>query len=111
MRRPTERQGPSRHQLQDLLDVDRDTVSLWITHYEQSGLKGLLTRPRPGRNPIYIYTDGEIQQLKGLIDGEPRLQGRSSRPGGGNRQDRLPADAALNLKIGSATLDTAAAVR
>jgi transposase len=57
-------------QLQDLFDVDRDTASLWIKHFEQSGLEGLLTRPRAGRRPI--YTDGEIQQLKGLIDEDPR---------------------------------------
>lgn len=57
-------------QLQDLFEVDRDTASLWLKHFEQSGLEGLLTRPRSGRNPI--YTDDEIQQLKGLIDGDPR---------------------------------------
>ena len=30
----------------------------------------MLTRPRPGRNPI--DTDGEIQQLKDLVDADPR---------------------------------------
>jgi len=57
-------------QLQDVFEVDRDTASLWIKHYEQSGLEGLLTRPRSGRSPI--YTDGEILQLKALIDEDPR---------------------------------------
>lgn len=57
-------------ELQDVVEADRDTISLWITHYEQSGLEGLLTRPRSGRKPI--YTDDEIEQLKDLIDAEPR---------------------------------------
>ncbi len=57
-------------QLQALFDVDRDTISLWIKHYEQSGFAGLLSRPKSGRNPI--YKDGEIQQLKALIDHDPR---------------------------------------
>ncbi len=57
-------------QLQALFEVDRDTVSLWIKHYEQSGFAGLLSRPKSGRNPI--YTDSEIQQLKALIDPDPR---------------------------------------
>jgi transposase len=57
-------------QLQEIFDVDRDTASLWIKHYEQSGLEGLLTRPRSGRNPI--YTDDEIRQFKDLVDADPR---------------------------------------
>jgi transposase len=35
-------------QLQNLFGVGRDTASLWIKHYEQSGLEGLLARPRSG---------------------------------------------------------------
>lgn len=63
-------QGHSVARLQDLLLVDRDTVSLWIKHYEQAGLAGLLTQYRPGRPPI--YTEAEIQHLKALIEDDPR---------------------------------------
>lgn len=62
--------GYSVGQLQDVFEVDRDTVSLWIQRYAQSALEGLLTRPRTGRPTR--YTDAEIQQFKTLIDADPR---------------------------------------
>ena len=63
-------QGQTVGQLQALFGVDRDTISLWIKHFEHSGVAGLLSRSKPGRNPI--YTDREIQRLKALIDPDPR---------------------------------------
>ena len=58
------------NQLQDIFGVDRDTVSAWITRFEQSGVDGLKPLPRPGRPPI--YSADEVRQLKELVDQEPR---------------------------------------
>jgi transposase len=96
--------------LQDLLDVDRDTVSLWIKHYEQSGLEGLLTRPRPGRHPI--YTDGEIQQLKDLVDADPRrIKAAQAALEAATGKTACLQTLRRALKKSSATPGTAAAVR
>jgi len=57
-------------QLQAIFAVDRDTISAWITRFEQSGIDGLHDCPRPGRPPI--YTEDEVHQLQTLIDAEPR---------------------------------------
>lgn len=57
-------------QLQAIFTVDRDTVSVWITRFEQFGLDGLHDAPRSGRPPI--YTEDEVRQLQTLIDAEPR---------------------------------------
>jgi transposase len=62
--------GYNLNQLQAILDVDRDTLSQWINRFEASGIEGLQDLPRSGRPPI--YTLDEIQQLKTLIDDEPR---------------------------------------
>lgn len=50
--------------------MDRDTVSAWITRFEQSGIDGLHDAPRSGRPPL--YTDDEVRPLQTLIDAEPR---------------------------------------
>ncbi len=57
-------------QLKNIFDVDRDTIVHWFDRFEQSGLDGLYNAPVSGRPPIYIQD--EIQQLKELIDQEPR---------------------------------------
>lgn len=57
-------------QLQEIFEVDRDTVSLWLNNFEKFGVDGLKTRPRPGRPRI--YTDEEIRRFKAMIDQEPR---------------------------------------
>jgi transposase len=62
--------GYTIQQLQDIFDVDRDTISHWMDRFEQSGPEGLSNLPRSGRPPI--YTEDEIQMFKGLIDQEPR---------------------------------------
>jgi len=56
--------------LHDIFGVDRDTVSAWITRFEQFGIDGLRDAPRSGRPPI--YTEDEVHQLQTLIDAEPR---------------------------------------
>jgi transposase len=62
--------GHNLKQLQDILEVDRDTLSQWLNRFEMSGVDGLQDLPRSGRPPI--YTPDEIQQLKTLVDDEPR---------------------------------------
>lgn len=62
--------GYNLKQLQDILDFDRDTLSQWLNRFEMSGVDGLQDLPRSGRPPI--YTPDEIQQLKTMIDDEPR---------------------------------------
>jgi transposase len=57
-------------QLQEIFDVDRDTISVWIDRFEAQGIAGLEDKPRPGRPSI--YTDEELNQLKDLVDNEPR---------------------------------------
>ena len=36
-------------QLADIFDVDRDTISTWLTRWEEGGAGGLDDDPRPGR--------------------------------------------------------------
>lgn len=62
--------GYNLKQLHDILSVDRDTLSQWLNRFEMFGVEGLKDLPRSGRPPI--YTQDEIQQLKNLIDDEPR---------------------------------------
>jgi hypothetical protein len=50
--------------------VDRDTVSAWITRFQQLGIDGLHDWPRSDLPPI--YTDEQVRQLQTLIDTEPR---------------------------------------
>lgn len=57
-------------QLHAIFAVDRDTVSAWITRFEQFGIAGLQDLPRSGRPPI--YTDDELHKLQALIEQEPR---------------------------------------
>jgi transposase len=57
-------------QLQDIFEVDRDTVSAWISRFGRFGAEGLKSLPRPGRPPI--HTADEVRQLKEPIDQEPR---------------------------------------
>jgi transposase len=56
--------------LQDIFEVDRDTVSSWFDRFESQGIVGLEDMPKSGRPPI--YTDEEINHFKELIDKEPR---------------------------------------
>ena len=62
--------GATINQLQDIFEVDRDTISAWIKRFKTSGVEGLKSLPIPGRPPI--YTEDELRQLKDLIDQEPR---------------------------------------
>ena len=57
-------------QLQEIFEVDRDTISIWFDRFKEQGVAGLEERPHTGRPPI--YTDEEINKLKELVDNEPR---------------------------------------
>jgi transposase len=43
--------GYSVEQLADILSVDRDTISRWLSVWQQQGLDGLPDAPRSGRPP------------------------------------------------------------
>ena len=62
--------GFSIAELWSILDVRRDAISGWIDRWESEGLLGLYDRPRTGRPTI--YTEAEVDQLKTLVDDEPR---------------------------------------
>lgn len=58
------------NQLREILEVRRDAISDWLDRWESEGLLGLYDLPRTGRPSI--YTDAEVDQLKTLVDDEPR---------------------------------------
>lgn len=58
------------NQLRAILEVRRDAISDWLDRWESEGLLGLYDLPRTGRPSI--YTDAEVDQLKTLVDDEPR---------------------------------------
>lgn len=62
--------GYSLNEIADIVDVDRDTVSIWLSRFEKEGIAGLDDRERSGR-PL-IYTDAELDCFKALLDEDPR---------------------------------------
>jgi transposase len=62
--------GYTINQLQDIFEVDRDTVAAWFDRFEAGGVEGLKSLPKPGRPPT--YTEDEVRRLKELVDLEPR---------------------------------------
>lgn len=63
-------QGHTLNQLQDMLQADRDTISIWFRRFEAQGVEGLVDLPRPGRPKI--YTAAEIEAFRALVEAEPR---------------------------------------
>lgn len=51
--------GKSASQIAEMLDVTIPTIYAWIRRYEESGIKGLETRPGQGRKPIMDCSDEE----------------------------------------------------
>jgi transposase len=102
--------GITINQLQDIFEVDRDTISAWIKRFETSGVEGLKSLPIPGRPPI--YTEDELRQLKDLIDQEPR-QIKKAQAALQQATGKSSCTVTLKraLKKSSATPGTAAAVR
>ena len=58
-------------QIEQILQVDRDTISVWFNRFAQWGVLGLKDLARSGRPRI--YNAQELEQLKAFIDQEPRL--------------------------------------
>lgn len=64
------RKGYCINEIADILDVDRDTVSIWFTRFEEEGVAGLEERVRTGRPTI--YTEEELDCFKAFLDEDPR---------------------------------------
>jgi transposase len=62
--------GYSLNQIQDILQADRDSISVWIDRFNADGIAGLDDLPRSGR-PL-IYTSEDIAFFKAELDKEPR---------------------------------------
>jgi transposase len=62
--------GYTLNQIQDILQTDRDSISVWIDRFNADGIAGLDDLPRSGR-PL-IYTSEEIAFFKAELDKEPR---------------------------------------
>lgn len=62
-------QGYTIDQISDVLGATRETVSIWLTAWENDGLKGLKDKPRSGRPSIYDEKDQE--RLKALVEAYP----------------------------------------
>lgn len=62
--------GYALNQIQDILQVDRDSISSWINRFNANGVAGLSDLPRSGRPPV--YTAEEIAFFKTELDQEPR---------------------------------------
>lgn len=62
--------GYTINQIQDILQTDRDSISVWIDRFNAQGIAGLDDLPRSGRPSI--YTPEEISFFKAEVDKEPR---------------------------------------
>lgn len=62
-------QGHTVNKISEILQVNRDTVSRWLNHWEASGLAGLTDKPRSGRTPILDEHDHE--RLQALVAEHP----------------------------------------
>jgi transposase len=59
--------------LADIFDVDRDTISQWITHWESAGIAGLADREKPGRTPKFSCQEEE-QALKIILESPQQIK-------------------------------------
>jgi transposase len=62
--------GHTLNQIQEILQADRDSISLWMDRFNARGIAGLDDLPRSGRPSI--YTAEEIAFFKAEVDKEPR---------------------------------------
>jgi len=62
-------QGYTIYQICDILEVKRNTVSIWLKNWEATGLAGLKDKPRSGRRPI--YDDQDRERLQELVEEHP----------------------------------------
>lgn len=55
-------QGYTITQISDILEVGRNTLTIWFQKWEAAGLEEIIDKPRSGRNPILDDSDREILQ-------------------------------------------------
>jgi len=53
-----------------IYEVDRDTVSIWINNWQESGFEALADLPKSGRPSI--LTEKEKEKAKEILQSEPR---------------------------------------
>lgn len=56
-------------QISDILEVERNALTIWFQKWEASGLEELVDKPRSGRNPILDASDRE--RLQALVEEHP----------------------------------------
>jgi len=61
--------GYSIDEISDICDIFRNTVSLWISRWEENGLESLYDKPRSGAPPK--LTESEIEVVKKIINEHP----------------------------------------
>jgi transposase len=57
-------------EISEIQQVNRDTVSLWLTAWETDGIEGLFDRPKSNRRPV--LNDSEQEVLRQLLSETPR---------------------------------------
>ncbi|TVU72758.1 IS630 family transposase [Cobetia crustatorum] len=62
-------QGYTIAQISDILEVGRNTLTIWFQKWEASGLEELVDKPRSGRNPI--LDDSDRERLQALVEEHP----------------------------------------
>jgi transposase len=62
--------GYSIDEIADIYEVDRDTVSIWIDGWEESGIEGLKDKPKSGRPTI--LDNKEEQEVRQIAQDNPR---------------------------------------
>jgi len=66
-------EGRAAPAISSVLGVHRSNVSLWLRHWQEEGLEGILEEPRSGRPPR--LDPEQKQRLDGLIDSGPIAYG------------------------------------
>ncbi|GGX97065.1 hypothetical protein GCM10007160_25690 [Litchfieldella qijiaojingensis] len=62
-------QGYTINQIRDILQVTRDTISIWFKNWETAGLSTLVDKPRCGRPSILDAQD--VDRLQDLVQQHP----------------------------------------
>jgi transposase len=65
--------GYKMNALADIFDVDRDTISQWLTHWENTGMAGLADREKPGRPPKLSQQEEE-QAFKIILESPQQVK-------------------------------------
>ena len=101
-------QGYTINQISDILDVRRNTISIWFKKWEASGLGDLIDKPRSGRVPILDEDDRE--RLQALVQDHPHqirtLQARLQEETGKTFSSDTLRRALKKIGIASSAFDT-----